>query len=320
VKEGVFLLAWFGNKKRAEGLVGLSITDQRIALAHITRKRDDVFLENCVRRGIADGSSARQQLADIVVEAGLAGAQCSCVLAPRDYNIYLVEAPQVADDEVSAAVRWKIKDLLDMPVDQAVIDVFALPEDAFQGRSKMVYAVAASRTSVEQLIDTVDRAGLDLQTIDIPELAMRNISSHVMDDRNGLAFVSLKESGSTMNVSRDGKLYLTRKINTLVGPDALLQDDWEMVRDRLALEIQRSLDYYESQMGQNPVSQIMIAPRLKDTESMMNSLGEALAAPVGVLDYAVELASPETITPETKGACMMAIGAALRVNLHEGRQ
>lgn len=314
------MLAWFGKKKRAEGLVGLSINDQRITLAHITRKRDDVFLEHCVRRGVTGVASLGQQLADVVTETGLTGAQCSCVLGPRDYNIYLVEAPQVAEDEVSAAVRWKIKDLLDMPVDEAVVDVFALPEDAFQGRSKMVYAVAASRPSVEQLIDTVDRAGLDLQAIDIPELVMRNISAQVMDDRNGLAFISLKQSGSTMNVSRNGQLYLTRKINTPVGPDALMQDDWEMVRDRLALEIQRSLDYFESQMGQNPVSQIMIAPRLKDTESMMNSLGEALAAPVGVLDYSLELTSPDSITAEMKGGCMMSIGAALRHDLIESGQ
>ena len=314
------MLALFGKKKRAEGLVGLSINDQRIALAHITRTRDDVFLENCVRRDITATTSRHQQLADIVAEAGLVGAECSCVLGPRDYNIYLVESPQVAEDEVSAAVRWKIKDLLDMPVDQAVVDVFALPEEAFQGRSKMVYAVAASRTAVAELIDTVDRAGLQLQSIDIPELAMRNISTQVMDDRNGLAFISLKESGSTMNVSRNGELYLTRKINTQVGPDALMQDDWEMVRDRLALEIQRSLDYYESQMGQNPINQIMIAPRLKDTESMMNSLGEALAAPVGVLDYIHELASPDSVTAEMKGACMMAIGAGLRTDLVGGGQ
>jgi len=313
-KEYVRLLAWFGKKQRAEGLVGLSINDQRIALAHITRKRDDVFLENCIRREVNDTATRRQQLSEVVAEAGLTGADCSCVLGSRDYNIYLVEAPQVEPDEVSAAVRWKIKDLLDMPVDDAVVDVFSVPDEAFQGRKKMVYAVAAARSAVEQLIEMVDRAGLSLATIDIPELVMRNISSQFVDDRNGLAFISLKESGSTMNISRGGQLYLTRRINTKVGPDALLEDDWEMIRDRLVLEIQRSLDYFESQMGQNPVNQVMIAPRKKDTESMMNSLGEALATPIGVLDYTYELASPETITAETKGSCMMAIGAALRVD------
>lgn len=199
-----------------------------------------------------------------------------------------------------------------MPVDEAAIDVFPVPEDAFQGRNRMLYAVAASRPRIEQLIATVNRAGLELNAIDIPEMAMRNISNQFLDDRHGLAFISLKQSGSTLNITRNGQLYLTRRINTPVGSDALMQNDWEMLRDRLVLEIQRSLDYVESQMGLAPVRQIMIAPREKDTESMMNALADGLANPVGMVDFINEMPSRDGISAEVKGACMMAIGAALR--------
>ena len=34
--------------------------------------------------------------------------------------------------------------------------------------------------------------------------------------------------------------------------------DWEMLKDRLVLEIQRSLDYYESQMGKSPINKIIL--------------------------------------------------------------
>lgn len=313
------MLAWFGNKKRAEGLVGLSINDQRIALAHITRKREDVFLENCVREALSAGSrdglkGARDRLPALVEELGLAGVNCSCVLAPKDYNIYLVEAPEVEPDEMRSAVRWKIKDLLDIPIEEAVIDVFPLPEDALRGRSPMIYAIAANKARVEQMIDVVDRAGMTLDAIDIPEMAMRNLTSAFADDSNGLAFIALKQSGSTMNLSRQGQLYLTRRINTPVAADALLQDDWEGLRDRLALEIQRSLDYYESQMGQNPINKILLAPRQSDTDTMTTSLSDALAAPIDVFNFADSLPSPDSISAELKGACMMVIGAALRVD------
>lgn len=308
------MLALFGRKKRVEGLVGLSVNDSRIALAHVTRRRDDVMLERCLRLPSGRAGSARESLARLVDEQDLVGAACCYVLSPSDYSIYLVEAPQVEADEVSAAVRWKIKDLLDMPVDEAMIDVFPVPEGAFQGRSKMLYAVAASRPKLEQLVATVTRAGLDLHAIDIPEMAMRNISSRFLDDRNGLAFLSLKQSGSTLNITRDGQIYLTRRINTPVGSDALMQNDWDMLRDRLVLEIQRSLDYAESQMGLSAVSQIMIAPRERDTESMMNALADGLATPVGVVDFVHEMPSVDGISPDVKGACMMVIGAALRVD------
>jgi len=305
------VLRWFGRKKVAEGLVGLSVNDNRIAIAHISRRRDDIFLEHCEKLDLEDGTRPHEQLLKVVNRMGLAGAACSFVLAPREYNIYLVEAPQVEPDEVRQAIRWKIKDLLDMPVDEAVIDVFGLPKDTFRGRPDMVYAVAAARPKVDAVIDLVGRAGLELESIVIPEMAMRNISLHFADDHNGLAFLSLKQSGSTLNITRGGVLYLTRKINTPVGASALTDVDWEITRDRLALEIQRSLDYFESQMGQSPINQILIAPRKDDTESLMNSLGEALPMPVGKLDFTEELESSDAITAEVKGACMMAIGAAL---------
>ncbi|MBU2099354.1 MAG: hypothetical protein KKD00_11375 [Gammaproteobacteria bacterium] len=306
------MLELFGRKKRVEGLIGLSVNESRILLAHVTRGHDELMLEKCLRQPLDKTGAVRETLARLVDEHGLAQAACNCVLSPGDYNIYLVEAPQVEADEISSAVRWKIKDLLDMPVDEAVIDVFPLPEDAFQGRNKMLYAVAASRPRIEQLIATVNRAGLELNAIDIPEMAMRNISNQFLDDHNGLAFISLKQSGSTLNISRNGQLYLTRRINTPVGSDALLQNDWDMLRDRLVLEIQRSLDYAESQMGLAPVRQIMIAPREKDTESMMNALADGLANPVGMVDFIHEMPARDDISPEVKGACMLTIGAALR--------
>ncbi|ALO45154.1 hypothetical protein [Pseudohongiella spirulinae] len=305
------MLQWFGRKKRVEGLVGLSVNDTRVSLAHVTRRRDDIFLEQCVRREF-EGKAARDVLADLVDECGLEGAGTNFLLSPSDYSIYLVDAPQVPAEEMAAAIKWKIKDLLDMPVENAAIDVFPLPDDAFQGRKQMVYAVVSDRSRLEQVIDMVDRSGLTLGSIDVPEMAMRNITSQFGDDSNGLAFISLKQSGSVMNVTRNGQLYLTRKINTPVGPDALLESDWDMLRDRLALEVQRSLDYLESQMGQSPVAQIMIAPRAQDTESMMNSMADALGSPVGVLDFYNDVDAPEFINAETRGAGMMVIGAALR--------
>lgn len=313
------LLEWLGNKKRTEGLVGLSINKHRIALAHITRKRGDVFLETCVREDLPiDGGDPLKMVGDrlpALVEAlGLSGVRCSCVLAPTDYNIYLVEAPEVEPDEMRSAIRWKIKDLLDLPIEESVIDVFPLPEDALRGRKAMVYAVAADKARVAQLIGLVERSGMALDAIDIPEMAMRNMTSQFSDDTNGLAFIALKQSGSTMNLSRQGQLYLTRRINTPVAAEALHSEDWHGLRDRLALEIQRSLDYYESQMGQSPISRILLAPRQSDSDAMAASLSEALAAPMDVFDYAALIPSADNISAELKGACMMAIGAALRID------
>jgi len=240
------------------------------------------------------------------------GLACNYVLSPRDYNLYLIEAPAVEAAELNSAVRWKIKDLLDIPAEDAVIDVFPVPEDAFQGRSKMLYAVAAQKSRIESVIELVSRSGLKLQSIDIPELVMRNIANQTLNDEHGIAFMDLRKTGSTMNLSKNGQLYLTRKINTSLDANVMSSYDWEMQRDRLVLEIQRSLDYYESQMGQNPISRIIIAPRPTDSQAMAESLNSVMSMNVGVADLSSAMEISETIDIETQHNCLMAIGGALR--------
>lgn len=309
---GLFVLKLFSKNKQSAGLVGLSVSDARVLIAQVSRDGYVPFLEKCSRQTLESSAQTREVVTALVDSMELNGARCNYVLSPRDYNLYLIEAPAVEESELRSAVRWKIKDLLDMPVEDAAIDIFPVPEDAFHGRAKMLYAVATPRTRIEAIIEMVARADLQLQSIDVPELAIRNITQQFLDDRNGLAFMDLRKTGSTMNLSRNSELYLTRKISTQLDADVMSSHDWESQRDRLVLEVQRSLDYYESQMGQNPISQIVMAPRATDSQEMAASLSEVMSIPVTVMDMANKLDVAQDIDREVKRSCMVAIGAALR--------
>jgi MSHA biogenesis protein MshI len=306
------VLQIFKRKGKASGQTGLALGGRHFELANVVRDRGELFLRQCVRVEVNGQQQLREKLGEQVEQLGLQGSTCNAVLAARDYNLYLVEAPAVEQEELRAAVRWKIKDLLDIPVEEAVIDLFPVPEDAFQGRSKMLYVVAAARSRVQQVVELCQRAELELASIDVPEMIMRNISSQFADDQNGLAFLSLKTNGSSMNITRQGDLYLARKINTQMSPDVMSAGDWESQRDRLVLELQRSLDYYESQMGQNPVAHVLLAPRLHDAEALVSSLNEVMGVKVSVLRFASQLEATEGISSDAKHACMLAIGGALR--------
>ena len=308
----------FKRKEQSAGLVGLSVSDERISLAQISRgfSRESVspFLEKCASLELPSLQQAREVLSRYVDGQELNGSPCNYVLTPRDYNLYLIESPPVEPQELKSAVRWKIKDLLDIPAEEAAIEVFPVPEDAFQGRSKMLYVVVAQKSRIESIVELVSKCDLNLSSIDIPELAMRNISSQFLNDEHGLAFMDLRRAGSTLNMSRAGQLYLTRKINTQLDNNVMASPDWESLRDRLVLEIQRSLDYYESQMAQNPISQVVLAPRVADTQQMADSLSEVMAVKISVLDYASRLDHAEGIEPQQQQSCMVAIGAALRAD------
>lgn len=308
------MLQFFKRKAKAGGLTGVSFGQRHFAIANVTRDRDQLFLAQCSRHEFRNPQHLRDSLAEQIERLNLQGTPCNAVLAPRDYSLYLVEAPAVEPEEMRAAVRWKVKDLLDMPLDDVAIDIFPVPADSFNGRSQMLYVVAAARSRIASIIDICRKAQLELAAIDIPEMAMKNISTQFSDERGSQAFIALKTNGSNMNITRNGDLYLARTVNTQVPPDVMGSLDWANLRDRLVLEIQRSLDYYESQMGQAPVRELLIAAR-PDGAMLANSLQEVLPVKVSVLEYQERLESAPDIAAETKHASLFAVGGALRHDL-----
>ncbi|MCG8414775.1 MAG: hypothetical protein MI746_11210 [Pseudomonadales bacterium] len=301
----------FKKKVKQQGRVGVTMVPGKLALAHLEQRDGAPHLLGCEVRNLESRDDLESELSKLVKEMDLAEKQCSYVLSPDEYSLHLVEAPNVEPEELRSAVRWSVKDLLDMKIDEAAIDVFPVPEDAYRGR-KMVYVVAANRNRIQKIVELVTKADLELAIIDIPELAMKNISTSFIDDANGAAFMDLRRTGSTMNITHSGDLYLTRRINTQMEPDVMQSSDWENLRDRLVLEIQRSLDYYESQMGKGQVTKIVIAQRQTDTAEIVRVLNDALTAQVTALNMLDHMQCEATLSTEMQQLASAAIGATLR--------
>lgn len=304
-------MQFFKKKAKSSSRVGLVVNADQLAVAHMGERDGEPYLIDCRRVTLPSEREVGKALAKLVKEMGLEDKQCSYVLNRKDYNLHLIEAPEVEDSELRAAVRWKIKDLLDMKVEDAAIDVFPVPEDAYRGR-KMVYVVAALKSKIQSVVNMVTASGLELAVIDIPELAMKNFSKCYIYDEQGVAFIDLRRNGSTMNISQNGELYLSRRINTQLDPDVMASPEWDSVKDRLVLEIQRSLDYYESQMGQSSINKIVLAPRQHDAVAMSETLNSLLSAEVSVLSIAEHLDSALELKADIQQVGMAAIGATLR--------
>lgn len=301
----------FNRKPKQQGRVGVACVPGKMAIAHLEQRQGTPHLINCKALDLESKEKQAELLSKWVKKMDLEDKQCSYVLSPDEYSLHLIEAPNVEPEELRSAVRWSVKDLLDMKIDEAAIEVFPVPEDAYRGR-KMVYVVATAKSRIRKIVDMVTESDLQLAIIDIPELAMKNIATSFIDDSNGTAFMDLRRTGSTMNISSDGDLYLTRRINTQLAPDVMQSPDWENLKDRLALEIQRSLDYYESQMNKGQVTNIVIAQRQSDTEQITQVLDEMLSAQVSSFDLGNMLGSDVELTSELQQICATAIGATLR--------
>ena len=300
------MLSFLRRGKSNNNRAGLYLTRDGVAAVRLVREGESVFrLAECVYHPLAENTEPNVQLGKLP----LTRASVFSVLEPASYQLLLVEAPDVPEEELRAAVRWRIKDLIDFHLDDAVIDVFEMPAHSRGGQAKMMYTVAARADSVRKQVDLIGDAGLSLETIDIPELCLRNVADRFEEDGRGVALLYLADEQGFLIVVRQGVMYLTRRIetgvNTLASADGLRAD----LVAGLALEIRRSLDYFESHYDQKPVFTLYSAG-LEAADR--NDLAVDLSVTVEDVDLAQVLGLDCEVDDELRRRCLPAIGAALR--------
>lgn len=297
----------FKSKTRSDQLNALVVMPDGVSSASIRQNRNGKpVLLHCSYQAPAPG----QEIEDLLVKtvAGMQKAPCSTLLDSSDYQLLMVEAPEVPVSELKAAIRWRIRDLIDFHIDDAVLDVFDTPPSGARAVQEHLYTVVTRSTLVKEKVDMLQNAGAPLEIIDIPELALRNIAAQLEQDAVGQATLYFEANRGLVTLTRDATLYLARSLD--IGYRQLRETP--ELADRLALELQRSMDYYDRHFQQAPISAITLCP----TPEPLPHIADQLAQQTGIevheigMDEIIESASP--VDSETFARCLLAIGTALR--------
>jgi MSHA biogenesis protein MshI len=246
----------------------------------------------------------------------LSHKRCRVLLAPNEYQLMQVDAPNVPAAELKQAVRWKLKDMLSYPLEQATVDAIdILPDRSGTGRGHFMYAVAARNEVIKRYMDGLESAGVNLEVIDIPELAQRNIASLLEEGGRGVALLSFNGDGGLLTFTASGELYHARQIEISAAQLGLADEGQRLHNfDRLVLELQRSLDNFERQFNYVTVTRLVLGP-MAGQAALEEYLRENLYIQVASLDLAdvINLAAVEELeNPAMQAQCFLAIGAALR--------
>ncbi len=300
------------SQRKSDDLVGVEFHADGLALVHLQNYRSAVpTLQNCEFITCDAESDHAAILSARISDLGLQKIPCRFVLSRKNYQFLLVEAPKVPADELNEALRWRIKDLLNFPADNAVIDSFLLPQDS--ARTPMAYVAVAENSVIRAVVDAVKAANLVLQSIEIPELSLRNLAIRAADTTRGLAIVQLVQGGGALQVICDKQLYLSRRFE--LNYNGGLLDD--LPQEALTLELQRSLDYYERQMRQVPPKQLLFCGENISADKLTAGFKKSLSASALLLDIEQQLVVRDEVQKQLLPLCLLALGAAL-VDSSEG--
>lgn len=248
-------------------------------------------------------------------EANLGGHHFTSLLAPGEYQILLVEAPNVPAEELKTAIRWKIKDSLNCHIDNATVDVLLIPASkSGPERAQSVYAVAAANDIIQKHMALFEQAKISVDVIDIPEMAQRNIAALFEQEDHALVLLAFDDNGGLLTFTSGGELYLARRIDINAGQ---LQDAnenlREQCRDRVELELQRSLDYFDRQFNHLSVSRVLVSA--PDSAGLVEYLASTMGTKVERLDLSQGMdisAVPALADSEFAAYALPTLGAALR--------
>lgn len=259
------------------------------------------------------------------------GGSVSIALAPAFYSLLLVDAPAVDASELREAVKWRIKDLVSIPIESMVVDAFALPQDAYRGRLNMIYAAVTDASTVKKLA-AINRERWTLATISIQELAM--VQACCQDpqmQQGGTALLQIEDNAGAIFLIEGGNLYLSRALDLSARDSFAARDNYssrdnlapkegatqhsqelEQKAEKLALDVQRSLDYYESQIGKAAPARVAWVNSNTMSAALADLLRERLSVGVMPLELTA-LAQWKQLPDESEHLCWsIACGAALQ--------
>ena len=307
------------------GSVGIVITAESVSMACIQDHGGTSTLEYIEYKPVSGIVDRSEVMDDLIATHKLAKAGCIGMLEPNTYTLHLVESPNVEPSELRAALRWRIKELIDFEVEDAVVDAFDVPGKNLRGKGGgMIYVVAAKKADVLKQYDLFQEHNLKLEVMDIPELALRNVVSLLPEDRDGVALLYLTRHRGFIILTRESTLYLARTIS--IGTlnlerassqenenDEILTSEFKATIESIVMEIQRSLDYYDRHSS-NPAIETLIvcAVEYQFPGMVIEQLSANLGMQVKKLDLNTVLDSEKKIPDQMQAHCLFAIGLALR--------
>jgi len=275
-----------------------------------------------------------------MAKAGIRSRTAVMSLPRRHVTARISAFPPAERTQLRRVVEYDLADHIPFPVDQVVMDLQALGPSRDQPGLTDVLVVAAQREFVRQYLDLAKQLGLRLVALTVDSLALHDLVSRSgLPSPAGLTLtVEMGHHAATINVSQDGRLWLTRSVP--VGGQQLtaaIRDDLGLSSEQAeAKKIAEGLQVLERQprpdraaawlgnlcgelrrsalsFGQAAVGRIF----LLGPGAQVPGLGEAIGREFGVAPVALSAWDlfPQARLRDDTGAvssCLLAIGQALQ--------
>jgi MSHA biogenesis protein MshI len=248
----------------------------------------------------------------------LKGCQLVGLLDRADYRMLATDTPDVPREDWRDAMRWHLKEQVDFPVEDAVLDVLEVPQSTLRHNSAvMTFMIPRENYSKVEL--AADDLGLNWAALDVPEIALRNICAMGETDDKAHALMVFGESHGMLVITYKGDLLMARHIEVSLSAVVGDEDVRGAALSRASLEILRTVDTFERMHSQVSLSSMTVALPPGSGAGALEMLSELIYVPLEPLTlgnwFDLELLDTVDGSPFGEGVTfgqLCVLGAALR--------
>ncbi|WDD98194.1 hypothetical protein [Thalassomonas actiniarum] len=237
-----------------------------------------------------------------LAEDGSLKGECHLVLSSQFYQVVQLDKPQVPPDEINAALKWQVKDLVTFPPEDMVLDYFDAPQ--LPNSPQKINVVCARQSVLKEMVTLLQEKRLRLKSIITEEFAF---SALLPPEEDACLLVCQQPHEEiVLIIIKQGQIYFHRRLRGF--SEIARRSELELqagVVDALSLEIQRSSDFFERQLKQAPIKHIRLMLPMAQEAFLAEKLGENTNMPVTLLAL-------EESVPREKSAARGAILADRR--------
>jgi len=201
-----------------------------------------------------------------------AGSDVAMVLDAQRYQLLPLDKPKLSAEEIVQALPWLIKDICNLAPDDMQLDYLDIPGSPATPR---INIVVTSKSALQQLCKDLLKHKLTPKLIAPQEwLTMELMPADALT-----RLLLLQQAGQPMQVQviREGQLCFSRQLR---GFDQFSDTSIEQLQygllDNLLLEMQRSMDFVESQLKLPPVREMLLMlahPQLDEVVTLFKKTG-----------------------------------------------
>jgi MSHA biogenesis protein MshI len=328
-------MRWPWNRRKQGDSLVVSWSGQTLAYVRARLRPDGGY--EVVQLGVErQGADGDEDFLRRLHDLGFKGLEVHVMLRPEQYHLLQIDAPAVAPEEMRAAARWQIRDMIDLHMDDITLDVMRVGS-ARAGQPGQLFVVVASNTVIAETLRLGQAMQWNVPVIDIQENAQRNLQTLVARrdgrvERANAALVLTGEQQALLTIAADGELYYARRIDLSPGlaekpwphppqpqevsaeqasPAAAVEAADDEGVQRFVVEVQRSLDVWDRTWSDLPLDGLWVEAGGRTAE-MASWLTRELGFSVNALAVDSFFPGFDRVPARDRAQCLPLLGVLLR--------